>query len=176
MLLLITLYRFISCHITLNYIIFCYIISHCIILILYIVMLCCVILYYIAIPYANSHYIIWYHITLLSGSIVLWRACCGPDESTEGLLFPLQSVPRALLGNGHSIMPRQCFLRGQFPGYLARVVQKTRHQDWLTDRLTVGRNVTQTQAASLQRWSLSLEFGSYQDSVGKGCQKSGCSV
>jgi hypothetical protein len=39
-------------------------------------------------------------------------------------LFPLQSVPRALLGNGHSITPRQCFLRGQFPGYIARAVQK----------------------------------------------------
>jgi hypothetical protein len=72
----------------------------------------------------------------------LWRACCGPDESTEGLLFPLQSVPRALLGNGHSIMPRQCFLRGQFPGYI---------ESW-----------------SL---SLELSVGSYQDSVGKGCHK-----
>jgi hypothetical protein len=34
-------------------------------------------------------------------------------------------------------MPRQCFLRSQFPGYIARAVQK---------------------ATSLQSWSLSLEL------------------
>jgi hypothetical protein len=60
----------------------------------------------------------WYRLlgmsSLKKGAV--WRACRGPDESTEGLLFPLQSVPRALLGNGHATVSRQCFLRGQFPG------------------------------------------------------------
>jgi hypothetical protein len=51
---------------------------------------------------------------------------------------------------------RQRFLWGQFPGYITRA----------------------RVAASVSWWPRkeegNLEFGSNQDSVGKGCQKSGC--
>jgi hypothetical protein len=39
-------------------------------------------------------------------------------------LFPLQSVPRTLLRNGHSTMLRQRFLWGPVPGYTTRVFRE----------------------------------------------------
>jgi hypothetical protein len=68
-------------------------------------------------------------------------------------LFPLQSVPRALLGTSRSTIPRQRFLRGPVPGYITRVFSEV--SGWMA--------------------SDAMSSAVTMDSVDKGCQKSGYS-